>query len=108
MKKETKTAFKFMGLGIGVWALIGALGIAGTAVTYALKPVWLGFEREIFVSSHQYQEAVDDAIGALESAAARIEVSIEQAHDDPELQQALRRQLDAVRDRIEQKRRKQR
>lgn len=85
-----------MGLALRWWAFFGILGIAGTAATMILKPAWLGFERKAFVASHQYQEAVNDALGHLRAEAARVNVEIAKAKDNPELQAALRGQLDAI------------
>lgn len=47
-----------LGRGFLFWAiLIIGVSIAGTTLTYCMKPVWFGMEREAAVESHQYVEA---------------------------------------------------
>lgn len=106
-RKEAHRATGFLlGIGFRVWVFVGLLTIAGAGVALALKPVALGFERDIFVTSHQYQESVQDALATLREQEAQIRVDIEKAADYPEQQAALRGQLKAVQARIRQKERK--
>ncbi len=49
----------FMGITMGYWIFIIALLLGGSAVVMVTKPVFLGFEREIYTNSRQYTDAKD-------------------------------------------------
>ncbi len=94
------------GLAFKWWALILVLGIAGSAITLALKPTFLGFERDVFVASHQYQEAHETQLALLIEKKEALSVRIAEATDRPELQRALKGQRRAIESRIRTERRK--
>lgn len=55
--EDLETHAEVTGLAIWYWIVGLFMLIAGTTVVLWMKPVWLGFEREAAVESHQYIEA---------------------------------------------------
>lgn len=100
-----QTSSLFMWL-TGRWILfLFLLGIGLTALTYWLKPVWLGFERKAFVASHQYQEAHLTQLANLKEKKAELEVELAKTTDTT-IEEALRGQIEAIKIRIKTEERK--
>lgn len=62
MSNELQEHGKIIGISAGYfWIGLGTL-IASTTLVLAMRPTWLGMEREAFVESHQYIESHRDKL----------------------------------------------
>lgn len=86
--------------------IVAGVGGIITAVSWLVWPAEKRIEREVFVNSHQYQEARTEAIIQLEQEIARVNVEIAKT-TDPQVKSALQNQRQALESRLQRERAKQ-